>query len=526
MAAIIISIEELESLSKVKGKELEDILTAIGVPIESKENGNFELEITPNRPDFLSVEGLARAVFCFKFSKQKEYRALDSNLELVVDPSVNSIRPFIGGAIVENLKLNESFLESLMQLQEKLHSTLGRKRKKMAIGLHDISKAKPPFLYHATEKEVKFIPLGFEKELSTKEILAIHPKGKEYAHLIKDKYPILEDSLGNILSFPPIINGEFSRVTTNTTKLFIDCTGTDKKTILYTINILCAAFVDRGATIYQIKINKSKYKIFQKIKTKYNFKSANKLLGINLSKEKQKSLLLKMGHNLFSNYVLSPPYRVDLLDQVDIIEDLAIAFGYNNFEPKSPDFVSKPNLEKNYSWLAELLIGMGFFEVSSWVLTNKLVVQKAAVNNFLEVSNPLTEEFSTLRPFLYPNLLEIFSSSKSSKMPQRIFEIGPVIFKENNTIKEQTNCCFAFAQPKANLNMILSDLKGLFEALRISYSLEEKKLDGFIQGRSAIILSNGKTIGFLGEVHPETLEKFSIEQPVILCEIFLENLFS
>ncbi|MCM8830700.1 MAG: phenylalanine--tRNA ligase subunit beta [Candidatus Omnitrophica bacterium] len=525
MAAITIPIKELELLSKASEHEIEHILTSIGVPIESKENGFYQLEITPNRPDFLSIEGLARAIFSFKYSKIKSYKTYNCDLQLIMDESTKNIRPFIGGAVIENINLTDSFLESLMQLQEKLHATLGRKRKKMAIGLHDISKAKPPFFYYCTKKEINFIPLGFQKPISTKEILQNHPKGKEYGHLIKDSYPIIQDSLENVLSFPPIINGEFSKLTINTKKIFIDCTGTDQKAILDAINIICAAFVDRGAKIYQIKINKKPYKIFQNIKTQYDYKKANKILGLNLSKEKQKALLLKMGHQLKSNYVVSHSYRTDILDQIDIVEDLAIAYGYNNFIPTTPEFICTPHLEEDYDWFAELLIGLGFFEVSSWILTNKNILQKANVKNLVVVSNPLTEEFTTLRPLIYPNILEIFSISKSAKMPQKVFEIGPVVFLEENKIKEQINCCFASAYPKANLTTLLEDVKGIFQTLNISYSLQEANLDGFINGRAAEIKIDNKFVGFLGEIHPQVLESFAIEQPVIVCELFLEKIF-
>jgi phenylalanyl-tRNA synthetase beta chain len=525
MAAIKVLLSDLKALSNLKEQEILELLVNLGIPIESINGDELELEITPNRPDFLSVEGIARALKNFKFAKIPQYSASLSNINIVVDSSVKNVRPFIGGALIKNVKLTPSFLESLIQLQEKLHLTLGRKRKKMAIGLHDISKAKPPFFYYAAKpQELSFIPLDFDKPLTPKEILLNHPKGREYSHLIKDLCPILKDSENNVLSFPPIINGEFSKLTLNSNTIFIDCTGFDLKTINQTVNILAAVFADRGATIQKIKVNNKVFDIFKPIKTKFDYKKANKLLGLDLSLEKQKLLLKKMGHDLQKNVVISPPFRVDILDSVDLIEDIAIAFGYNNFKPIEPNFFSTGSINDNFDWLAELLLGAGFFEVSSWILTNKNVLKKSNLNEFLEVSNPLTEEFSVLRPYLYPNLLEIFSISKSSKMPQKIFEIGPVVSYKNGSSLEKTHCCFAILQPKANFSLLVCTLKGIFKSLKLEFELVPEKLDGFIIGRTASILLKNKKIGFIGEVHPEILERFSIEQPVVMAELFLNEL--
>ncbi|MEM4360645.1 MAG: phenylalanine--tRNA ligase subunit beta [Candidatus Anstonellaceae archaeon] len=526
MAAIKVSIKELEELSHLKIKELEEILTSIGVPIESKDSDNLELEITPNRPDLLSVEGLARACYCFKKGVLPNYRAKNSKINLFVDNSVKDVRPFIGGALIENVKLNQNFLESIIQLQEKIHQTLGRKRKKVAIGLHDISKAKPPFYYFATSSlSISFIPLGFDEPLNCLQILEKHPKGIEYRGLINSKFPLLKDSASNILSFPPIINSEFTKITPQTKSIFIDCTGTDQNTVLFVVNIFAALFADRGATVYQIKINNRPYTLFKKIKTKYNPDFANKILGVNLNLQEQKKLLLKMGHILKGKFVFSPAFRTDILDQIDIVEDLAIAYGYNNFKPIFPEFFSIGKEKEEFENISELLVGSGFLEVCSWILTNKKVLQKAnCTENLLEVSNPLTEDFSVLRPFLYPNFLEIFSISKSSKMPQKIFEIGPIIQDKSDKIIQQTNACFALCSPKANITEFLGVVSGIFKSMGIDYKIEQTNHPSFISGRVGKIIVNDLYVGLVGEVHPEVLEKFSIEQPVVVCELFLDEL--
>ena len=523
MAAIIVDVEELVELSDVPKEEIEDVLTKIGIPVESAQEGKLELEITPNRPDLLSVEGLARACRAYKFSSHPEYKANNKEINIIVQKNLENIRPYIGGAYIEGLEINEKFFESLIQLQEKLHNTIGRKRKKIAVGIHDIKNAKAPFRYFAANfDEVKFKPLGFDQEMDLQQILKEHPKGIEYSHLIKEKCPILADSEGNVLSFPPIINGEFSKLKIGSRKIFIDCTGTDQATIKTALNILACAFADRGGKVYQIKVNSKTYELFKPKQIKFNAEFTNKVLGIKLSKHQQAKLLVKFGHKIKGSFVFVPPYRADVFGQIDLVEDIAIAYGYNNFKPKRPEFYSEPFIENRFEYLAELLVGLGFFEVSSWILTNQNTLKKAALLDAIKVSNPLTEEFSTLRPVLYPNILEIFAKSKSAKMPQKIFEIGPVI--EPKTLKQKTHCCFALTQPKVNFNQIHSYLKGLLKELEVEYKLKERDYAIFISGRSATIISKEKELGLIGEVHPQILENFSIEHPVALVEIDLENL--
>lgn len=255
------SFSELQRLLGKKHtiQELREEIPMLGVDLESIDEEKLVVEIFPNRPDMLSVEGFARAL---RGKLGIETGLVSPNIEssgitLKVDPSVSLVRPYVTAAVVRGIKIDDANLRSLMDLQEKLHITHGRRRRKVAIGVHDLSKVKPPFTYKAVKPEsVSFIPLDMSTPMNLRQILSDHPKGRDYAWALEkaEVYPLITDSNDDVLSFPPIINGELTRVTEETTDLFIDVTGTDEKAIKFALNILLYAFADMGGSIQAVDI--------------------------------------------------------------------------------------------------------------------------------------------------------------------------------------------------------------------------------------------------------------------------------
>lgn len=255
------SFSELQRLlgKKFTLQQLREEIPMLGVDLESIDEEKLVVEIFPNRPDMLSVEGFARAL---KGKLGLETGLVSPKVEpsgivLAVDPSVSRVRPYVTAAVVRGININDANLRSLMDLQEKLHITHGRRRRKVAIGVHDLSKVKPPFTYKAVAPEaVSFIPLDTKASMNLRQILLDHPKGRDYAWTLEkaEVYPLIVDSNNDVLSFPPIINGELTRVTEETTDLFIDVTGTDEKAINLALNILVHAFSDMGGRIYSVDI--------------------------------------------------------------------------------------------------------------------------------------------------------------------------------------------------------------------------------------------------------------------------------
>ncbi len=511
MAMITISSSEISEAVDLDSEQILKILNDIGMPCEEKE-GEMFVEITPNRPDLFSVEGIARVLNLFVGKKSRVYNAKKSEFIVKIDSSVGKLRPYLVAAVIKNVHVDESLLKSLMQLQEKLHETIGRKRKKIAIGIHDFDTVKFPLIYKFVKNE-KFIPLDFNVEMDVKEILKKHPKGEAYAHLVNKDYPMIYDQEG-VISFPPIINCERTRVTEKTVNLLIESTGTHKKTLNGALNIIICALADRGGEIYEINVDEE---IYPKLAPKHmliDFKAINKLLGENFSKKQVLDYLVKMGWQHDNNTVaIIPPYRMDILHYVDIAEDVAIGHGYNEFTLTIPNFFIPASLRYNYEDIRQIIIGMGFIEVVNYVLTNEKRIMEISP---LRIINPKTEEFTLLRTSIINSLLDNLALNKMYELPIKIFEIGRVY--ENG---EKIKLAFAISAEALDFSTIRGVLQSLFDSLEKKFVLKSSENKYFIYGRYAEVYLNDIKIGCIGEIAPKILEEFGIQNPVGICEIEL-----
>ncbi len=524
-------------LLSLLGKEIEkdELLTKlpmIGVSLERVCGNEISIEVFPNRPDMLSVEGIARALRAFFGIEKglKEYEIEPPKISLKVEESVKNVRPYIGGAVVRNVELTDELISSLMDIQEKLHFSIGKDRKKMAIGLHDFDKVNPPFVYKGVKpNEIKFVPLEKEEEMDLDEILEKHEKGIAYAHLLKDAelYPIILDKNGNVLSFPPIINGQLTALTEETRNIFIDVTGTDEQAVKSTLIIVATLLAERGGKIEQVEIIDNEKIITpdltpQQIEVDLNY--IYKILKID-SKEEIKNALEKMGHNVEfvadKIKVYSPAWRVDILHPIDIIEDIAIGYGYEKFEetlPQSMTFGESLSYEK----LHQTMIGLGFNEVITLSLSSiekefeKMEMEKG--NEIVELENPITKEHSILRTSLIPSLMEILSKNRHNDLPQQIYEIGDVV-EYKDKIKQKTMLAGVKIDAKANFTECKSIVEAILRNMGYKMEVEEKNHPSFIEGRCASVIVEGKEIGYFGEIKPSVICNFGLEYPVIAFEL-------
>ena len=528
-------------------QEIESKLPMLGVAWEESKKDEFSVEVNPNRPDMLSVEGLARAFSSFLGLTPglKDYKTEKSLYLVRVDSETKMVRPYIVCAAVLGLEMTDEFIKSLMQLQEKLHVTHCRKRRKAAIGVHDLNKVKFPLYYTAKLPSFKFIPLGETKEMTLDEILEKTPKGRDYGWILKgkEKYPILMDAEGKVMAMPPIINSIHTAVEEKTKNLFIDVTGMDEKTINEILNIMVTSLADRGGRLLSVKIKYTDKTIetpnLEVKSMSLNPSYANRLLGINLSKQEMMKCLRRMGFDVTEIKdklkVFIPCYRADIMHTVDLIEDIAIAYGYENFKPEIPSISTigeeKP-IETFSSKLRDLLIGYGLQEVVTFMLTNKRNLFKKMLlkeEQVAETKNPKTEEYSVVRNRLLPSLMEVLWRNRNREYPQKIFEIGEVIKLDAGsetgarTIK---NLAIALSHSKANFSEIKSLIESFLKNLGIKeYEIKESTLPYFILGRSADVLVHGKKIGSFGEIHPQVISNWELEMPVAACEINVDLLY-
>ncbi len=516
MAQVQFPFEDLSALVKVTKQEAIETLTMLGFPTEETDEGELDIEVTPNRPDALCVEGLARVLKCYKTAKPDEYKLSKPKIEICVDKSVEKVRPAFGGAVVREMKITDSNLRSIMQIQEKLHETLGRKRRKVAIGIYDFDKTAPPFRYFACKRDaLSFVPLEKQEKMTPGQILEKHEKGRAYAHLVGDMCPMIEDKNKQVLSFPPIINGESTRLTEHTKNLFVEATGTSHGAVKQTVNIIAAMFEDMGGKVEEVAVDGKHYRLLQEKKWPLPVAGSEKLLGIKLGRKKVALLLAKMGHRISGNFAYVPGYRTDVMNEVDLIEDVAIAYGFNNFEPSLPGFSSVGRVDEEPLY-HEILGGLGFDEVLTWTLSNEKLEKKAGLPEgpAAEIENPLTGDFTIFRRSMLPNLLSVLSESKNEKLPIRIYEIGPTARPQLEQI-----LCLATMHSKASFSEIKGIVLSLAESAGKKATVKKEEYGAFVKGRCAALYIGSKKAGMFGEISPSVLSEFNLEQPVCAAEM-------
>jgi len=546
MAIITINKKQFEKEIGKLDEKMQDRIAMFGTPVEEITNQELQIEVFPNRPDLLSYHGFKRSFLAFlgKKIKLKKYKINkpEKNYKVNIDSSVKNIRPCTACAIVKKLKLDDDKIKELIEIQEKLHLTIGRRRKKVAIGIYPLEKIKLPITFKALEPDkIRFTPLESNREMSGLEILQRHPTGKEYAHLLagKEKFPIFIDADKNILSMPPIINSQLTgKITERTREVFVECSGFDFEILSKCLNILITSLADMGGEIYQMEIKYGKKRITPDLSTekmKISLENTNKLLGLSLNEKELKQLIEKMGYNYDKGGVEIPAWRTDILHEVDLIEDVAIAYGYENFAPEIPKISTigeenpKEAIKRKFS---EILAGLGMLEVSNYHLTikkdqfEKMGISKKQEKDFIEVEESKTE-YSILRKDLAHCLLKILSENIDSEYPQKIFEIGKA-FKLKENISETENLAVAFTP--GNFTGIKQAIEYFFKMIGLEIIIAEPQETReipchFIEGRVAEIKINGKNIGLIGELHPKILKNWKIRMPVALFEINLEEVF-
>ena len=531
-----------KDVMKLVGKEipddrLKDRISMLGTDLEKVSDSEIIVEIFPNRPDLLSEEGFARALSSFIGVKTglRKYDVKKSLFKVKVEKSVENVRPFIRCAVLKNVNLSDEAIKSLMQLQEKLHLTHGRKRRKVAIGVHDFDVIKFPLVYKAVKPDlISFVPLGMTAEMNLAQILSKHPKGRDYAFCLDglEKYPVIIDAKNDVVSFPPIINGIVTQVREETKNLFVDVTGTDVNAVTQALNILVASLADRGAEIYSLDVGGivSPDLIPRKMKVELSY--VNKLLGLSLKQKKFEELLSKMGLG-YDKEVLIPAYRGDIIHPVDVVEAAAIAYGYENFQPEIPNLVTiaeENPFEKFKSKIAELLVGLGMIETNTYHITNKESLNKKMNLELscVELSNALTTDYDVLRSWITPSLMDVLRNNRNREFPQKIFEMG-ICFKENNEtetgVEEFTRLAVLISHTKANFTEIKQMLDYLFNILCLEYKTEDTEHTSFIRGRVGRVVVDGKKLAYIGELSPEVITNWELEMPVAALELNLTELF-
>ena len=524
---------------EVPPQTLVDRIPMIGADMHETEGecDDMSVEFFPDRPDLYSVEGLARAMRAFLDIQpgMKTYDVGESDIEVFVDESVKGVRPYFCCGAVLDVDIDDEFLRSIMEMQEKLHITIGRKRSKLAIGIHDLDKVNPPFTYRlADPRSIRFVPLAKTEEMDMQEILEKHEKGVDYAHLLDgyDRYPVIQDRDGNVLSFPPIINGALTTVTTGKHNLFIDVTGNDAKAVKGALDIVSTALAERGGRIMTVIMHDDgrTYRSPDLTPAEMDISAAecDRFLGTTLGPSGTVEALRRMGMDAVADgdnvHVTIPPVRLDIMHKVDIFEDVGIGYGFEKFgstysvrqTPGALDPIT--TFSEN---VRDIMVGLGFMEVTTLTLSNdrdEFEISGLPRMDNVRVLNPITEDHTCLRSYLTPSLVKILRHNKHRDLPQRIFEVGNVI----RDTKVQAHLCAMVTASKTSFTEIKSITEAVLRELGCTYELRPLSLPTFIDGRGAEVVFDGKAIGMFGEMAPAVVVGYEITHPIIFLEIDLE----
>ncbi|PIU09592.1 hypothetical protein COT30_03610 [Candidatus Micrarchaeota archaeon CG08_land_8_20_14_0_20_49_17] len=562
MASITIEHAMLRKLADISYKEAMELLPRLGAPCEPMSGEKLFIEITPNRPDLLGIEGVARLIKDYKSGKPREYKFPES---AHVKVGVVKGRPFIAACAVKGVALDKNELELLIDFQEKLHETFGRKRRKVAIGIHDLDKLQLPITYNSHELDgIRFVALNETKEMTPRDVVnqifrrANRPQAGRYeAHSknsrgvnwhspaseaggnlpLRDKHapttgqrlvesiqlnkigkgtgygkivegygkaPIITDARGKVISFPPIINAEMTRLTSGIRNMLVEVTGTSAVAVSQARDMIACALADRGAKVDLIGGNaKRKCQAFR-----VPVAEACKILNIRISKREAEACLARMGYIVRGGKAIVPIYRTDILGTIDLVEDIAIAYDYNKIAFTLPSFISSGKKEDEPAH--ETMIGLGFTEVMTFTLN-------ANEENELHIANAKTIDTSRFRNSLMQQHLQVLFSNKDEKLPIKVYEVG-IVYSGGG---ERRTLGFGKYSPNANFSMIKGNAERVLKELWPSRKYEFAEADDkrYIPGRCVSIKAGGKLIGHCGEVALELIERFRLEQPVAYCEI-------
>ncbi|KAL8471321.1 hypothetical protein ACS0TY_028833 [Phlomoides rotata] len=572
------SVEEFEDLCFKFGIELDDVTTEKAIIRKEKhldeeeqsedEEVIYKIEVPANRYDLLCLEGLAQALRVFNgVDTIPAYKVAsiskESMLKMHVKLETSEVRPFVVCAVLRGVTFDEARYNSFIDLQDRLHQNICRKRTLVAIGTHDLDTIKGPFTYEALPPtEINFVPLKQTKSFRADELMEFYKsdlKLKKFLHIIENSpvFPVIYDSERTVLSLPPIINSAHSAITLKTKNVLIECTATDLRKaniVLNTMVTMFSVYCERKFEVEPVEVIYADGKsyitpdlsLYQLV---VPLSYITSIIGVSLPAHEVARLLNKMQlharHSVAENNeasftISAPPTRSDILHPCDVAEDVAIAYGYNEIQKvKRPSL--KPQSLNQFSDLIRAEIAMvGYTEVLIWILCSynenftmlnrKDDKSTAAING-----NPRTADFEVVRTSLMPGILKTVGHNKDHPKPIKIFEVGDVVLLDDAKDVGASNrrrLAALYCGATSGFELIHGLVDRIMEVTgtpfvspgdKTGYYIQSSDEPEFLPGRQASIVYKGKKIGTFGIVHPQVLDNFGIPDPCSFVEIDIES---
>ncbi len=515
-------------------------LPLIGCDIDCCDEQTLEVEIFPDRPDMLSAETLAHTMipFLHQAEPKPELDVTPGSISMIVESEIAEIRPVILAAVIRSVNIDDSAIKRLMDHQEKLHFSLGRRRRRASIGVHDLAKISPPFTVKAVKRSHSFIPLASSQAMTIEEILAEHAKGQEYAHLLEgmDLVPVIVDSEDKVLSFPPIINGDHTTVTNQTTDVLIDVTGWDQRSCEVSLLLICLQLQYMGGQVESVEVKTADALPWSldgsPIHHTIHREEVESLLGRKFTDSQIVESVRRMGGLCSVDgeqiTMTLPRWRYDILHPVDLIEEIAIGHGYDDLgEDFARTSLSGTPREDGQlrRRINSVMQGIGMMQIQSLTLSSeddqfhKMRWQENG--DITRIANPITTEHTILRQNILPGLLRLLSANRHHDLPQAIYELGTVVIDHTN----HARLAFAVAQRDGGFATLRGKIQVLMRDLGCKeWSLRSIEEGPWLVGRGAEILIGQTVIGQCGEIDPFVGESFELKVPLTAAEISISAL--
>jgi phenylalanyl-tRNA synthetase beta chain len=528
----------------------------------------YKIDIPANRYDLLCMEGISRALNVFKGTvPTPTFRAVEpasgTREKMVVKSSAMLVRPFVVCAVLRGVTFTKARYESFIDLQDKLHQNICRRRSLVAIGTHDLSKIQGPFTYEAQlPEEIEFVPLKQDKKFNAKELMEFYKqdqKLKHFLHIIEGSavFPVVRDADGTVLSLPPIINGAQSAISLDTKDVFIECTATDLNKAKIVLNTMVTMFSEYCATPFTIEPvdvvdctgKETTYPDFMTRFVDADVDYINKRIGTDIDRKTMAALLCRMqlptklGADEKSLRVEVPPTRSDILHPCDIAEDVAISHGYNNIArtvPNTYTISSQQPINKFSDALRDEVARSGFSEVLTWILCSHddnfaNVKREDDGNSAAIVANPSSLDVQVARNSLLPGVLKARAANTDAPMPLKLFEVGDVVVLDPESdvgAKNSRRLLVLYSNVSSGFEVVQGILDRVmqvagaatFDGKQPGYEVVESNEPTYFPGRQAYVMRDGAKIGVMGIVHPDVCANFGITTPTSVLELEIENL--
>ncbi len=538
---------------KVPIDQIKNAIIDMGMDIKGQSadaDPELKIELTAEKIDLVSGVGIARAIkyYLGLETNVPQYSVKKTGLKLIVEKPAADVRPKIAAAIVRGMKINGEVLKEIIDVQEKIHDSFGRDRKKAAIGIYPLSKIKFPLKYTAEPPDkIMFRPLDHPEEISGSEILKVHETGKKYAHLLEGlkRYPVLRDANDEVLSMPPIINSEdVGKVEEGDSDLFIECTGHNLTHLDNVMKVLVTTLIELGAKAESVKVEYPGGESYELSLDNYedeiDCEFVNKWIGIKLKPQEMVPLLNKMMYGVKSvkgNKIKLeiPCFRSDVWHDVDIADDVARAYGYNNIKPTFPQIASTAS-QLEFSLfrerVSESMVSLGFLELYTYMLASTetqydKMCLKAKEDDYVRLPDSADMGTNMVRTMILPENLTALNINRKNKYPQKVFENGFIV-STNGKDGPVNDACLSvsIADGRANYTKIKGVLDALMSMNGISFEVRKSSHPFLIEGRQADVYVNGKNAGYIGELHPQVIENFGLLVPVACLEINLDTIWA